>query len=246
MRGWRGRDWMLGYSLRSQALLNSTRKPGKSANIVIYGPRERAGNARAGNPMGGYVTKGVKSRLAVAVQRDFAADALDFRVRPGEFRAHLPADALQALDPGHPLRPDIGAHRRDVQLTALRDLHFESRLDIAVVARVRQHDLDDDVSRLGLHVHTLDAIAEHAVYADGIAIPAGHVNGPGHVGDLHDALGVRGHLLVENTVVGRGRARGAHAEREPHDGREKGTHDQIPSPAWLALCTSVRTRISSW
>lgn len=59
----RGRDWMLGYSLRSQALLNSTRKPGKSANIVIYGPRERAGNARAGNPMGGYVTKGVKSRL---------------------------------------------------------------------------------------------------------------------------------------------------------------------------------------
>jgi hypothetical protein len=62
----RGRDWMLGYTLRDQALLNSTRKPGASANIVIYGPRERAGNARAGNPMGGYVTKGVKSRLRVA------------------------------------------------------------------------------------------------------------------------------------------------------------------------------------
>ena len=62
----RGRDWMLGYSLRDQALLNSTRKPGKSANITIYGPRERAGNARAGNPMGGYVTKGVKSRVRVS------------------------------------------------------------------------------------------------------------------------------------------------------------------------------------
>jgi hypothetical protein len=61
----RGQDWMLGYSLRSQALLNSTRRPGKSASITIYGPRERAGNARAGNPMGGYVTKGVKSRLHV-------------------------------------------------------------------------------------------------------------------------------------------------------------------------------------
>jgi hypothetical protein len=62
----RGRDWMLGYTLRSQALLNSTRKPGKNANITIYGPRERAGNAREGNPMGGYVSGGIKSRLRVS------------------------------------------------------------------------------------------------------------------------------------------------------------------------------------
>jgi hypothetical protein len=62
----RGRDWMLGYTLRSQALLNSTRKPGKNAGITIYGPRERAGAARGGNPMGGYVTKGIKSRLRVS------------------------------------------------------------------------------------------------------------------------------------------------------------------------------------
>jgi len=61
----RGRDWMLGYSLRDQALLNSTRRPGRNANIAIYGPRERAGAARGGNPMGGYVSRGVKSRLRV-------------------------------------------------------------------------------------------------------------------------------------------------------------------------------------
>src|SRR6201999_600185 len=55
----RGRDWMLGYTLRSQALLNSTRKPGRNASITVYGPRERAGSARAGNPMAGYVSRGV-------------------------------------------------------------------------------------------------------------------------------------------------------------------------------------------
>ena len=69
----RGRDWMLGYTLRDQALLNSTRRPGKTANITIYGPRERAGNARAGNPMAGYVSEGIKSRLRVA---DVTADAI--------------------------------------------------------------------------------------------------------------------------------------------------------------------------
>jgi hypothetical protein len=73
----RGRDWMLGYTLRDQALLNSTRKPGRSANITIYGPRERAGNARAGNPMGGYVTKGVKSRLRVATVTAEAIERAD-------------------------------------------------------------------------------------------------------------------------------------------------------------------------
>jgi len=62
----RGRDWMLGYSLRDQALLNSTRRPGRTANIAIYGPRERAGAARGGNPMGGYASRGVKSRLRVS------------------------------------------------------------------------------------------------------------------------------------------------------------------------------------
>jgi hypothetical protein len=74
----RGRDWMLGYSLRDQALLNSTRKPGKTANITIYGPRERAGAARGGNPMGGYASRGVKSRLRVGevtAEQIAAADA---------------------------------------------------------------------------------------------------------------------------------------------------------------------------
>jgi hypothetical protein len=69
----RGRDWMLGYSLRDQGLLNSTRRPGRNANIVIYGPRERAGAARGGDPMAGYVTKGIKSRLRVA---DVTAEAI--------------------------------------------------------------------------------------------------------------------------------------------------------------------------
>jgi hypothetical protein len=61
----RGEDWMLGYNLRDQSVLNSTRRPRKSASIAVYGPRDRAGNARAGNPMAGYEWKGVKSRLRV-------------------------------------------------------------------------------------------------------------------------------------------------------------------------------------
>jgi hypothetical protein len=73
----RGRDWMLGYSLRSQALLNSTRRPGKNANIVIFGPRERAGSARAGNPMAGYGSAGVKSRLRVTDVTQAAIDHAD-------------------------------------------------------------------------------------------------------------------------------------------------------------------------
>lgn len=64
----RGRDWMLGYTLRDQSVLNSTRRPRKSASIAVYGPRERAGNARAGNPMAGYEWRGVKSRLRVSEQ----------------------------------------------------------------------------------------------------------------------------------------------------------------------------------
>lgn len=73
----RGRDWMLGYTLRSQALLNSTRRPGRNANISVYGPRERAGNARGGNPMGGYVSKGVKSRLRVSEVTQAGIDRAD-------------------------------------------------------------------------------------------------------------------------------------------------------------------------
>jgi hypothetical protein len=73
----RGRDWMLGYTLRSQALLNSTRRPGRNANIVIFGPRERAGSARAGNPMAGYVANGVKSRLRVSEVTQAAIDRAD-------------------------------------------------------------------------------------------------------------------------------------------------------------------------
>ena len=64
----RGRDWMLGYTLRDQSVLNSTRRPRKSASISVVGPRERAGNARAGNPMAGYEWRGVKSRLRITEQ----------------------------------------------------------------------------------------------------------------------------------------------------------------------------------
>jgi hypothetical protein len=73
----RGRDWMLGYSLRSQALLNSTRRPGRNANISVYGPRERAGAARGGNPMAGYVTAGIKSRLRVTEMTQGSIDRSD-------------------------------------------------------------------------------------------------------------------------------------------------------------------------
>jgi hypothetical protein len=71
------RDWMLGYFTRDQAMLNRCRVPGKSAGVDIYGPRERAGNARNGIPMGGYRTKGVKSRLRVADLTQKQIDASD-------------------------------------------------------------------------------------------------------------------------------------------------------------------------
>ena len=73
----RSRDWMLGYSVRDQELLNSTRIPGRSAGLAIYGPRERAGNARAGNPMDGYRAEGIASRLRVSERTQEGIDAAD-------------------------------------------------------------------------------------------------------------------------------------------------------------------------
>jgi len=59
----RGRDWMLGYTLRDQSLLNSTHQYGRRANVALGNPRANAGNARGGDPMAGYQIVGVKSRL---------------------------------------------------------------------------------------------------------------------------------------------------------------------------------------
>jgi hypothetical protein len=61
----RGREWMLGYTLRDQALLNSTHQYGKRANVATNNPRVNAGNARGGDPMGGFKIKGVRSRLRI-------------------------------------------------------------------------------------------------------------------------------------------------------------------------------------
>ena len=58
-------NWMLGYTLRDQALLNSTHQLGKQANIAPPDPRSNAGNARTGKPMAGYAVMGVKTRLHV-------------------------------------------------------------------------------------------------------------------------------------------------------------------------------------
>lgn len=62
----RGHDWMLGYTLRDQSVLNSTHQFGKRANIGLSNPRANAGNARGGDPMAGYRIAGVKSRLRVS------------------------------------------------------------------------------------------------------------------------------------------------------------------------------------
>ncbi len=62
----RGRDWMLGYTLRDQAVLNSTHQFGRRANISLGNPRANAGNARGGDPMAGYRIQGVKSRLRIS------------------------------------------------------------------------------------------------------------------------------------------------------------------------------------
>jgi hypothetical protein len=61
----RGRDWMLGYTLRDQSVLNSTHQLGRRANVTLANPRANAGNARGGDPMGEYRVQGVTSRLRV-------------------------------------------------------------------------------------------------------------------------------------------------------------------------------------
>jgi hypothetical protein len=61
----RGHDWMLGYTLRDQSVLNSTHQFGRRANVSLGNPRANAGNARGGDPMAGYRISGVKSRLRV-------------------------------------------------------------------------------------------------------------------------------------------------------------------------------------
>jgi hypothetical protein len=73
----RSRDWMLGYYNRDQAMLNRCRLPGKSAGLSIYGPRERAGNARNNIPLDGYRVKGIKSRLRVTELTQEQIDASD-------------------------------------------------------------------------------------------------------------------------------------------------------------------------
>jgi hypothetical protein len=59
-------NWMLGYTLRDQSVLNSTHQLGPQANLAPPEPRSNAGNARNGKPMDGYRTMGVKSRLHVS------------------------------------------------------------------------------------------------------------------------------------------------------------------------------------
>jgi hypothetical protein len=59
-------NWMLGYTLRDQSVLNSTHQLGPQANLSPPEPRSNAGNARNGNPMDGYRTVGVKRRLHVS------------------------------------------------------------------------------------------------------------------------------------------------------------------------------------
>jgi hypothetical protein len=59
-------NWMLGYTLRDQSVLNSTHQLGPQANLSPPEPRSNAGNARNGKPMDGYRTMGVKSRLHVS------------------------------------------------------------------------------------------------------------------------------------------------------------------------------------
>ena len=61
----RGHDWMLGYTLRDQSVLNSTQVPGKRASAGLGNPRLNAGSARGGDPMAGYKIAGVTSRLGV-------------------------------------------------------------------------------------------------------------------------------------------------------------------------------------
>jgi hypothetical protein len=59
-------NWMLGYTLRDQSVLNSTHQLGPEASLAPPEPRSNAGNARKGTPMDGYKTMGVKSRLHVS------------------------------------------------------------------------------------------------------------------------------------------------------------------------------------
>ena len=59
-------NWMLGYTLRDQSVLNSTHQLGPSASLAPPEPRSNAGNARKGTPMDGYKAMGVKSRLHVS------------------------------------------------------------------------------------------------------------------------------------------------------------------------------------
>ena len=73
----RGRDWMLGYSRRDQALLNSTHQIGRRANITLANPRANAGNARGGDPMAEYRVQGVKSRLRISETTPESIAALD-------------------------------------------------------------------------------------------------------------------------------------------------------------------------
>ncbi|MCB9490842.1 MAG: hypothetical protein H6674_02095 [Dehalococcoidia bacterium] len=76
----RGHDWMLGYTLRDQSVLNSTRLPGRTASAGLGNPRLNAGSARTGNPMAGYVIAGVGSRLTVSelTQEDIDASDANF------------------------------------------------------------------------------------------------------------------------------------------------------------------------
>jgi len=73
----RGHDWMLGYTLRQQSTLNSTRLVGRTASAGLGNPRLNAGSAREGNPMAGYKIAGVTSRLAVSEVTEESIAAAD-------------------------------------------------------------------------------------------------------------------------------------------------------------------------
>ena len=182
-------------------------------------------------------------RLAMALELDVAAHALELQVRAAELCRDVTAHRVQALHARHAGRSHIRAHRRDGELAVLRDLHVQ--VGLAAVPRVRQHDLDGGAAVIGAHVHALHPLAQLGAHAHFRAVPATHDDRAVDVGNVHHAVRLRRHLALEG-LVARG-AGGRAGKQYGHRGRQPGeAHAQIPLPASLAAWMSVRTRISSW
>src|SRR3974390_1855567 len=120
-------------------------------------------------------------RLAVALHAHVTAHRLELRIGARELGGDVAARRTDTLHAEHTAGHHIRAHRGDVQLTFLRDLHLHACL--AAVTRARDQ-LDRRAAAFAAYLDLLRSRVELGVHPHLGAVPAAHLDAAADLGDV--------------------------------------------------------------